>query len=32
MNETFAARILDALRDGGEPAVRAHDGVAFITG
>ena len=32
MNETFAARILDALRDGGEPAVRAHDGVAFIAG
>jgi ADP-ribose pyrophosphatase YjhB (NUDIX family) len=32
MNETFAARILDALEESGAPAVRAHDGVAFIGG
>lgn len=30
MNETFAARILDALAPGTSPAIRHHDGVRFI--
>jgi ADP-ribose pyrophosphatase YjhB (NUDIX family) len=30
MVEAFAVRILDALRDGGQPAVREHDGVRTV--
>jgi len=30
MNETFAARILDALAPGASPAIRHHDGVRLI--
>lgn len=30
MNETFAARILDALRDDPTPAIRHHDGVRLL--
>ena len=31
MTEAYAARILDGLRDGGEPIVRAHDGTHLLT-